>query len=112
MKMFEDATQALQGHAEDSEFSSIGECIPIIKQLQSRLITLQREFPEAKTWTGPTLSEATPIPSLNPATAFITNYINNAFEKLAKYYGLTDALVWYTVGMVMNPAVKWRYLKW
>jgi hypothetical protein len=40
MKMFKDATQALQGHAEDSEFSSIGECIPIIEQLQSRLITL------------------------------------------------------------------------
>jgi hypothetical protein len=99
--MFKDATQALQGHAEDSKFSSMGECIPIIKQLQSRLITLQREFPEAKTWTSPTLSEATPVSSLNPITAFIINCINNAFEKLAKYYGLTDTLVWYTVGMVM-----------
>jgi hypothetical protein len=44
-------------------------------------------------------------------TTFITNCINNVFKKLTKYYGLTDALIWYTAGTVLNPSVKFKYLK-
>jgi hypothetical protein len=117
MKIFEDATEALQGHAKNAEFGSMGECIPIIEALQDSLIRLQREFPEAHTFNTtaidgavPLLDDA-PIPGSNPATAFITNCTNNAFNKLAKYYGLTDASIWYTAGLVLNPAVKFKYLK-
>jgi len=118
MKIFEDATEALQGHAKNAEFGSMGECIPVIEALQDSLIALQREFPEANTFTttaldgaGP-LPDDAPIPGSNPATAFITNCTNNAFNKLAKYYGLTDASIWYTTGLILNPAVKFKYLKY
>jgi hypothetical protein len=42
MKIFEDATKALEGHATDGEFGSIGESIPVIEALQDSLISLQR----------------------------------------------------------------------
>jgi hypothetical protein len=95
MKIFEDATEALQGHAKNAEFHSMG----VIEALQDSLIALQREFPEANTFTTTALDGAeplpddAPIPGSNPATAFITNCTNNAFNKLAKYYGLTDASI-------------------
>ena len=75
------------------------ECIPVIKALQDSLITLQREFPKANTFITTTLDGAEPllddipIPSLNPATAFIINCINNVFNKLAKYYSLTNVSI-------------------
>jgi hypothetical protein len=116
MKIFEDATKALEGHATDGEFGSMGESIPVIEALQDSLISLQRQFPEPErfpstTLDGIPLQDDAPIPGLNPATTFITNYINNAFKKLVKYYSLTDASIWYTVGMVLNPSVKFKYLK-
>src|SRR6266516_3611236 len=76
------------------------------------------EFPEANTFTTTALDGAeplpddAPIPGSNSATAFITNCTNNAFNKLAKYYGLTDASIWYTAGLILNPAVKFKYLKY
>jgi hypothetical protein len=42
MKIFEDATKALEGHATDGEFGSMGESIPVIEALQDSLISLQR----------------------------------------------------------------------
>ena len=94
-----------------------GESIPVIKALQDSLISLQRQFPKPErfpstTLDGIPLQDDTPISGLNPATTFITNYINNAFKKLVKYYSLTDASIWYTVGIVLNPSVKFKYLKY
>ena len=42
----------------------------------------------------------------------MTECVNNAFEKLAAYYSLTDHSIWYTAGLILNPTVKWKYLKY
>jgi hypothetical protein len=119
LKIFEDATKALEGRASDLEFGSMAECIPVIESLQSSLIYLQHQFPEADRFPRTSLDdhdidlvEDAPVPGSNPATAFMTNCTNNAFTKLSKYYLLTDASVWYTAGLIFNPAVKWEYLKY
>jgi hAT family C-terminal dimerisation region len=116
LKIFAKATKSLEGKAEDFEFGAMAECIPIIERMQSELIRLQERFPETNTFPHTTLDsleldEEAPVPSSNPATAFMTNCTNNAFLKLQKYYALTDASVWYTVGLILNPAVKWGYFE-
>ena len=40
IKIFKDATKALEGYVTDEEFSLIGESIPVIKTLQDSLILL------------------------------------------------------------------------
>ena len=42
MTIFKEATKVLKGYTESKEFRLIGECIPIIKALQNKLISLQR----------------------------------------------------------------------
>lgn len=58
------------------------------------------------------MEDDAPVPGSNPATVFMTNCTNNAFTKLQKYYTLTDVSVWYTVGLILNPAVKWGYFEY
>ena len=95
----------------------MAKCIPIIKRIQSSLISLQEKFPEANRFPHTTLNninmeDNAPVPGSNLVTAFITNYTNNAFTKLQKYYTLIDVLVWYIVGLILNPAVKQGYFEY
>jgi hypothetical protein len=117
MQCFEDATMALQGRAKDAQFGIMGECIPVIEDLQARLVELQLQYPLAETFESTELSQfesapnEVPRPGDNPATKFLTECVNLAFVKLAHYYTLTDRSIWYTAGLVLNPTVKWKYLE-
>jgi hAT family C-terminal dimerisation region len=121
MKCFEDATKALEGHATDTEYGSMSESIPVIEKLQSKLIELQLQNPLSNTFPSTVLDtlppEALPIessdqPGANPASGFITECTNRAFTKLAEYYGKTGDSIWYTAGLILNPTIKWKYLKY
>jgi hypothetical protein len=55
----------------------------------------------------PALLEAfLPQPGDDPATGFILKCTNRAYIKLLEYYGLTDLLTWFTVGMILDPTIK------
>jgi hypothetical protein len=112
---FKNATIALQGQTVNSEFSTMGECIPIIKVLSLELTELQTWFLTNSTFK---ITEINDLPDLsdintflpwtgnNPASGFILECTNRAHVKLSQYYGLTDELVWFTVGMILNPTIK------
>jgi hypothetical protein len=42
----------------------------------------------------------------DPASGFILECTNHAYVKLSQYYGVTDELVWFTAGMILNPTIK------
>jgi hypothetical protein len=122
---FESATMALQGHAKYAEFGAMGECIPVIESLSNELTDLQLRFPLDTTFEATEIDalveEIDTLPTLlktldtlpprtgdNPASGFINECTNRAHEKLSHYYGLTDELTWFIVGMIMNPTIKWK----
>jgi hAT family C-terminal dimerisation region len=117
---FENATMALQGQAQNSEFGTMAECIPIIEALSLELTELQTRFPLNSTFE---LTEINDLPNLfdtntfpprtgdDPASGFILECTNRAHAKLSQYYGLTDESVWFTAGMIMNPTIKWKWCK-
>jgi hypothetical protein len=114
---FEDATMALQGRAKDAQSGIMGECIPVIDDLQARLVELQLQCPLTETFDSTGLSQFEPAPNEvpqprdNPAIKFLTECVNLAFVKLAHYYTLTSRSTWYIVGLVLSPMVKWKYLE-
>jgi hypothetical protein len=79
----------------------MSEYISVIKELQTRLIDLQRQYSLAHTFQSTELDiisssisiELNDRPGANPATDFITEYTNRAFIKLSYYYNLTDYLI-------------------
>jgi hypothetical protein len=115
---FENATEALQGQAKNSEFGQMGECIPIIEALSNELSELQNRFPLNTTFTSTDLDDLPsllkdfpPRPGNDPASGFITECTNRAHAKLSQYYGLTDESTWFIAGMILNPTIKWRWCK-
>lgn len=120
MKCFEQATKALEGCAMNTEFGSMSESIPVIEALQTQLTELQLRFPLPNTFQSTSLNslstnlpiEPSDQPGANPATGFIIECTNRAFLKLAEYYGKTDDSIWYTAGLILNPTIKWKYLKY
>jgi hypothetical protein len=52
------------------------------------------------------------LPGTNPATEFMCESVNNAWEKLQEYYTLVDRSVWYLVGLVLNPEQKWAHYEY
>jgi hypothetical protein len=113
---FDYATTRLEGLGKKAEFGAMWEVIPMIEELQEQLILLQQQYPLSTTFKETELDNYSQIseddrPGANPATEFMTESVNCAFTKLKKYYDLTDRSTWYIAGLVLNPTLKWEYLK-
>lgn len=120
MTPFESATKAMEGQAEDAEFGTMAECIPIIEALSNDLSELKTQHPITTSFETSELDELPNLPLLldqdlppqigdDPASGFILECTNRAHAKLAEYYGLTDESSWFIAGMVLNPTIKWKW---
>jgi hypothetical protein len=119
LEVFKDAAMKLQGAARDTQFGFIWEATPWFEMLSLTLKEFQDVHPLSTTFASTVIDELgvnpeEPIwrPGDDPATEFITEACNFAHEKLKKYYDLTGDSVWWLVGLVMNPTLKWKYLEY
>lgn len=126
LEHFEYATLALEGAATDGHHGALWECLPMLEELLLKVEELKKEYPlreELPTNVPPPpptrrarLSQtAPPLPpsSIDPplSNTFIAVGLNNAWQKLNKYYTLTDKSTVYVLAVVLNPQYKWKYFE-
>ena len=88
LQPFNEATNFLQSNNKGARYGFLWECLPMIEWL---LLTLE------------TLKEEKGIQDRIGLSA------NNAWNKMQKYYSVTDLSPYYVAAIVLNPAHKWRY---
>ncbi|ERF73687.1 hypothetical protein EPUS_00940 [Endocarpon pusillum Z07020] len=88
LQPFNEATNFLQSNNKGARYGFLWECLPMIEWL---LLTLE------------TLKEEKGIRDRIGLSA------NNAWNKIKKYYEVTDLSPYYVAAIVLNPTHKWRY---
>ncbi|ERF76287.1 hypothetical protein EPUS_04144 [Endocarpon pusillum Z07020] len=88
LQPFDEATNFLQSNNKGAKYGFLWECLPAIEWLLTTLETL-KENKSVRDRVG--LSA------------------NNAWNKMNKYYEITDLSPYYVAAIVLNPAHKWRY---
>ena len=93
LKPFAVVTHRLEGHAEQGTHGSLWEVLPCIEYLFSHLLEVRVALE--------------PLPHRK----FMLNAVNLATLKLEQYYAKTDESVAVIAALIMNPTIKWTYLK-
>jgi hypothetical protein len=101
LKVFDEATLALEGKARESRFGAMWESVPTLEILSKKLIELQTRFPLQTTFTT-TDADIT----FDPATEFIYKSVNKAWIKFSTYYTHINESTWYIAGLVFHPELK------
>jgi hypothetical protein len=90
LQSFNEATNHLQDNNNSGTYGFLWECLPAIEWL---MITLEK------------IKEDKGIEDKIGLSA------NNAWNKMKKYYEITDLSPFYVAAIVLNPAHKWRYFE-
>jgi len=90
LQPFHEATMLLQSNSKEGFYGFLWECLPVIE------------------WLMQTLENAT---NSNGIHTRIGLSANDAWNKVKKYYKLTDNSPFYVAAIVLNPTHKWRYFE-
>ena len=92
LKPFKDLTMRMESRAKDGKRGSIWEILPSMEILLHHLETAKTEYEHL-------------------GYDHVNTCINNAWVILDKYYNLTDTSPIYVAAVVLNPQLKWSFLK-
>ena len=93
LKPFDKVTKRLEGHATQGTYGSLWEVLPCMEYIFEHLHKIKRELQAVST------------------RRCLLHAVELAIIKLERYYAKTDENVAVVGALVMNPTIKWSYLK-
>ena len=90
LQPFHEATNILQGSNIRGSYGYLWECLPVLEWLMGKMEALKDQK------------------GINNKIGLSAN---NAWNKLTKYYNLTDLSPYYIAAIVLNPVYKWKYFE-